>query len=186
MDMHRLGVGIAPLASLFLALSLYAFLAGAPRPVGIRVPTLKLRQHSPGYACEDDRWLVVWLRDGGKVQINETPIDREQLAAKIKLIFENRIGRVAYLLADPEVSFAEAAWAIDRIESALPGMHVILLTPEFKKLTMLPPLRVDAKPHDYVPSCDWEWAENGFDAPSIQDKNDQLYYLKYLNAPEGH
>jgi hypothetical protein len=132
--------------------------------------------------CEDDRWVVVWLRNGGKVQINETPIDHGQLTTEIKLIFESRISRVAYLLADPEVSFAEAAWAMDHIGSAVPNMHLILLTPDFKKLTERPfSVHVDANPHAYVPYCDWEWAENGFGAPSIQDKNDQLFYLRYID-----
>ena len=169
MDFNRLQSLIAaPLASLFVILCLCWFGAQRPRePVGINVPTLKMRRHSVGYGCEDDRWVVVWLRGGGKLQINETPMEREQLAPTIRLIFENRVSRVAYLMADPGVNVAEAAWALDSIGSATSGMHVVLMTPNFKKLAELPvPVHIVPNPGPYIPPCDWEWAENGYEAPS--------------------
>jgi hypothetical protein len=147
-----------------------------------------MRRHSVGYACEDDRWVVVRLRGGGKLQINETPMEREQLAPRIRLIFESRVSRVAYLLADPGVNVAEAAWALDRIGSATSGMHVVLLTPNFKKkLTEQPPVWVStiSNPGPYIPICDWEWAENGYEAPSIKDPHDDLFYMRSLD-PQKH
>jgi biopolymer transport protein ExbD len=188
MDFNRLQSLIAaPLASLFVILCLCWFGMHRPEPaVGINVPTPKMRQHSAGYGCEDDRWLVVWLRGGGKIQINETPMERERLGPTIRLIFENRVSRVAYLMADPGVNVAEAAWALDRIESAIPGMHVVLMTPGFKKLAELPvQVRIVLNPGPYIPPyippCDWEWAENGYEAPSIRDPHDELFYMRYLD-----
>lgn len=172
----------APLASLFLVLCLCAFMVGTPGSEGISIPTLQMRKHSPRYMCEDDRWMIVGLRGGGRVQINETPIAREHLAAEMKLIYANRMGRVTYLMAEPEASVADAAWAMDAIASTRMGIHVILMTPAFKDIANRGFLsQVESEPQAYLPDCDWEWSENGFDAPSIHDRNDQLYYLKYIN-----
>jgi biopolymer transport protein ExbD len=185
MDFNRLQSWIAaPLAGLFVILCLCWFGMHRPEPgMGIYVPTLKMRQHAAGYGCEDDRWLVVWLRGGGKLQINETPMERERLAPTIRLIFENRRSRVAYLMADPGVSVAEAAWALDSIESAISGMHVVLMTPEFKRLAERPiSVRVVPNPGPYIPACDWEWAENGYESPSIKDPHDELFYMRYLDG----
>jgi hypothetical protein len=184
MDFDRLQSSIAtPLACLFVILCLGWFGVQRPREsVGIDVPTLKMRQHSVGYACEDDRHVVVWLRGGGKLQINETPMERGQLGPTIRSIFGARVSRVAYLMVDPGVSVAEGFSALDRLESAISGMHVVLLTPNFKKFAE-PPAPVHFVPNagPSIPYCDWEWAENGYEAPSIKDPHDKLFYMRYVD-----
>lgn len=165
------GLLAAPLASLILILILCVFVARRPQPAfGLRVPMVKLKQHSPGYVCEDDRLLIVRLMKDGNVWINETAISTEQLRPLLFKIFEYRHERVVYLFAEPSVPYGKFVEFFGQVSSSISGLHVILLTDEILKspyrlVGVVDPSRLEV----YVPECDLEWSENGFNAPSMSD-----------------
>lgn len=72
-------------------------------------------------------------------------------------------------MADPTWSFGKVAELLNRVNGALPGLHIILMTHELRShFETVQPLHA-LQPGEPIPPppCDMEWAENGFDAPSI-------------------
>ena len=158
----------APLAALFLVLILYLLAVHRPKPqVGLRVPMMKLKQHSPGYFCQDDRWLVVRLAADGTTWVNETVVQERQLRPLLFQIYENRHQRVAYLMADPSIPFGRVAAVLDSASSSIEGMHVVLLTEGLKGHLTEAFVGSTSSSERFVPPCDLEWKENGYDAPSM-------------------
>ena len=128
---------------------------------------MKLKQHSPGYSCEDDRWLVVRLASDGTTWINETVVQQHQVRSLIFQIFEYRHERVAYLMADPSIPFGRVATVLDNVSSSIEGMHVVLLTEGLKGHLTEAFVGSTSGSEKYVPPCDLEWKENGYNAPSM-------------------
>lgn len=158
----------APICGLFLVLVLCIIVAQRPRPpVGLRVPMLKLKQHFPGYSCEDDRQLVVRLAADGTTWINETVVQQYQLRSIFSHIYEHRHERIAFLMADPSIPFGRVAAAFDKASFSIEGMHVILLTEGLQRHLTESYIESTRTPGRYVPPCDLEWKENGYNAPSI-------------------
>jgi|GEM_PF-4855654 Biopolymer transport protein len=173
----------APLAGLFLVLLLCVFVAQRPQPsTGLRVPMVKFKPHSPGYGCEDDRWLVIRLAADGRTWINETEIQVDQLQPSLFEIYQNRQGRVAYLMADPSVPYARVAGILATASSSIENLHVILLTSALQKSQTRAYVSIrSTTDRNYIPPCDMEWKENGYYAPSMSE-DDLEWEWKLISA----
>jgi biopolymer transport protein ExbD len=108
MDPLRLRVLLAaPLASLFLVLSLCTFVVRSPVAARIMVP-LPVTRIVDLNECPDDRDIVVVITPD-QLRINETPISLEDLRPLLRQIFENRVSVAAFILVEPGVSFSRFA-----------------------------------------------------------------------------
>jgi biopolymer transport protein ExbD len=162
----------APVAGLLLVLILCVLVERRPQPaVGLRVPMMKLKQHSPGYVCEDDIPIVLRLTADGRMWFNQTEVAPEHLESLVAKVVEFRQERVVYVMADPSVLYGQFAEFLAIVNSSEPGLHVVLLTDKFRERVWGPPVvrvHVLNNPQEYVPPCDLEWSENGFVfAPSM-------------------
>jgi biopolymer transport protein ExbD len=104
MDPFRLRSLIAPaMASLFLMLSLCAFMVQRPASVGFRIPMVRLH-HDPlePYDC-DGRTEFLRLTKDGKTWINETEIPADQVRQRVATLMEDRAERVVYVVVDSEL-----------------------------------------------------------------------------------
>jgi biopolymer transport protein ExbD len=118
----------APMASLFLVLSLCAFVVERPGAVGMMVPVPKVRI-VPFKDCDflSDRSIVVQLRKNGSYWINETREGRGDLGPALTEIYENREEKVALVISDPDVSFGEFADFYSKVTSSANNLHIVLV-----------------------------------------------------------
>ncbi|HEY1210099.1 MAG TPA: hypothetical protein VGE85_12065, partial [Terracidiphilus sp.] len=134
MDPFRFRALIAPaMASLFLVLSLCAFVVQRPESTGIRIPLLPLHPEAnpPGYC--NYREIVLWLTQDGRMWINETEISPDKLKGTIADIMENRYYKKLYIVADSGVSYGNFADFMSRIVGASPDLHVVLLSGQLRR-----------------------------------------------------
>ncbi|MGH9783879.1 MAG: ExbD/TolR family protein [Terriglobia bacterium] len=61
----------------------------------------------------DDRTVVVSVKTGGELLINQDPVTLGQLGPQLNEIFRTRAERVMFVRGDPEVLFADVAQVID-------------------------------------------------------------------------
>ena len=120
----------APLASLFLVLTLCAFALGSNKSAGFRLPLLRVHQPQPGLwrDCGDSRVIFVSLLGTGELQINQDTITWDQLAPRIGHIMKFRAQPSIYVLADPEVSYQQFATLIDRITGSTSNIQIGLVS----------------------------------------------------------
>ncbi len=163
MDPFCLRVLIAPaMASLFLVLSLCAFVVQKPTPVGMHLQMLRIQRHANWRECEDDMPIFVIIHKNGSVFIRQTQESPSDLAPTIALIMSNRESeRAVYVMPDSDVPFSLVAGIYDRIASSTTNLHVFLMTERIKGL---------AESNDvhemHWGICDFEWPENGYKAES--------------------
>jgi len=113
---------LAAVVGMYMAFSLYPTSKGLP--VGLA-------------RCESyDRRIVLNLTNGGKMSINDEPVDRADLATRLSVFYRQVEDRTLYFYAEDEVPFQSAADAIDLAENApIPGaspptISVLLVTPD--------------------------------------------------------
>jgi biopolymer transport protein ExbD len=152
MDLNRLRALVAaPMASLFLILTLCAFLLQRPGAVGMHVPLPKVRT-VPYDDCEGvDRWVVVLLHKDGSYWINETQVPADELRSKLGEIYENRKYKLIYMFSDPDVSYGEFANFYSIVESSTTELRIGLRTRQLEAQLQQCPLGS---------SCGLEWPDH--------------------------
>jgi biopolymer transport protein ExbD len=154
MDPFRLRSLIAPaMASLFLVLSLCAFVVQRPPSVGIHIPMTRVRA-VPFSDCFDDRDVFVRIDKDGSTWINQTRENPGKLGPVLAEIFQNRNEqRVVYVLPDPDVSFGEFADIYDKVASSTQDLHVGLITSQLTAQLEQCPLGS---------TCGFEWPDQRY------------------------
>jgi biopolymer transport protein ExbD len=154
MDLDRLRLLVAaPMAGLFLILSLCAFVMQRPASVGMWVPMLRVRE-IPDYDCPGvDRTIVVRLLKSGIIKINETDVLANELRARLAEIYENRQEKILPVYSDPEVSFGDFATFYANVVSSTSDLHIILRTRQ-----------LDAQLEQCSPysSCGLDWPDHSY------------------------
>jgi biopolymer transport protein TolR len=123
---------IVPLIDVLLVL-IIIFLVITPKvPTGL--PTLAPQPAPQSSKPEppDPRVIVVEIREGGKLLINQEPTDWDALAGRMFDIFKERADKVAFVEGDGQVPFSQVARAIDIMRGA--GIDHIGLIPAAKNL----------------------------------------------------
>ena len=134
MDPSRLRALIAPaMASLFLVLSLCAFVVRRPESVGMRIPLVPLHSESHLSGVCNYMPIVLWLTADGKMWINVTEVSPDKLRARIAEIKEYSMDRRVYVVADPGVSYGKFADFLDRIVDATQNLQVVLLSGQLRR-----------------------------------------------------
>ena len=67
---------------------------------------------------EDVRTVVVSVKEGGELLINQDPVTKPELGARLTEIFRTRADRTMFVRGDPEVLFFEVAEVIDIAKGA--------------------------------------------------------------------
>ena len=66
----------------------------------------------------DVRTVVVSVNKGGQLLINQDPVTKDQLGARLTDIFKTRAERVMFVKGDPDILFGEVAEVIDIAKGA--------------------------------------------------------------------
>ena len=118
----------APLASLFLILSLSAFGGRTPPSYGFLIPVIQLH-HEPQEPTDcGGRSEFIRLTKDGKTWINEDEFPPAQIAPAIASMMESRAERVVYVVVDSELSYWQFAGFLDQIQGATSDLHVVLVS----------------------------------------------------------
>jgi biopolymer transport protein ExbD len=133
MDPFRLRTLIAPaMASLFLVLSLCAFVVQRPASVGFRIPMVRIHHNPQEISC-DGRFEFFRLTNDGKTWINSTEIPADQVRLKVADLMENRAERVVFVVVDSELSYGQVVEFLGKIEGATDDLHVIVISGEIRR-----------------------------------------------------
>lgn len=156
MDLYRLRALVtAPMASLFLVLSLCAFVMHRPVSVGMYVPMARVRT-VPFDDCQGvDRSIVVLLHKDGSTWLNETQMRPDGLRSELAEIYDNRKYKLIYMFSDPDVSFGEFANFYNNVASSTRDLRIGLRTRQLEtQLQQCPPgssCGLDWPDHTYTP-----------------------------------
>ena len=109
---------IVPLIDILLVL-LIIFMVIQPRiPNGLDA-LVPQPNPNPETANEPDvRTVVVSIDAGGQLKINQDPVEKAYLAARLEEIFKTRAERVMFVRGDPEITFGTVAEVIDIAKGA--------------------------------------------------------------------
>jgi biopolymer transport protein ExbD len=160
MDLNRLRLLVAaPMASLFLVLSLCAFVLQQPRSVGIRIPMIRIH-HKP-MEMTDCGGNSVFLRmtKDGKTWMNSEELPADQLRQTVAKVMENRAERVVFVVVDSELTYSQFTGFWEKIAGATSDLHVIVVSGEV--------LREFKQNHDV---CDFVISESEFTS-SVSNSN---------------
>jgi len=127
--MEKPPLSAAPLAGLFLILTLFAYVA-VPTPQGLTVDIAACVERGDDVLM---RYAVLIIQSDGSVRINYDPIARSDLARRLKQIFGTRKGKGIYLWADRDVPFQSVAEVIDIAKTQMD--YVAIITPSLRNGT---------------------------------------------------
>jgi len=111
---------IVPLIDILLVLLIIFMVITPLVPKGLDalVPQPNPNQDQPQDIPEDARTVVVSVNEGGQLLINQDPVTKPELGARLTDIFRTRADRTMFVRGDPEVLFAEVAEVIDIAKGA--------------------------------------------------------------------
>ena len=152
MDFNRLRALIAaPVASLFLILTLCTFAVQRPRSVGIRIPMIRLHRNPLESTDCGGRAEFIRLTKDGRTWINEIEVPANRIATAVSVLMENRAERVVYVVVDSDLSYGQFAEFLGKIKDATTDLHVVVISGTI--------LRAFEESHDL---CDFVYPTNEF------------------------
>jgi hypothetical protein len=128
----------APLASLFLILSLCAFRMNLSHATGERLfPTRSF--HASGFNdCLDDHRLLFHLHANNTVSINRSNWPLAELSGISQRILQYRVNPDVWFFADPTVPVEDVGKALDALHSGSPAVEIFLLTKQEMSQYLIP------------------------------------------------
>ena len=109
---------IVPLIDILLVL-LIIFMVITPQiPNGLDALVPQPNPDQEQQPQEDVRTVVVSVDATGQLKINQDPVEKPFLAARLEEIFKTRAERVMFVRGDPEITFGAVAEVIDIAKGA--------------------------------------------------------------------
>jgi biopolymer transport protein ExbD len=119
----------APLASIFLILSLCAFRIKPQHTSGEQIfLTHSIREYSGFNDCEDNHRIVVRLETNHNFSINGYRSPLARLPTVLSQVLQYSQNSYIWLLSDADVSMTEFANSLNAIHSASSTAHIFLMT----------------------------------------------------------
>ncbi len=111
---------IVPLIDILLVLLIIFMVITPIVPKGLDalVPQPNPDQEEQQQEDPDVRTVVVSVNQGGELMINQDPVTKAELGARLTDIFRTRAERTMFVRGDPEVLFYEVAEVIDIAKGA--------------------------------------------------------------------
>ncbi len=77
--------------------------------------------------------MVLWLTRDGRMWMNDYEVPPDRLRARLAEVYEYRMLKNVYVVADSEVSYGQFADFMSRIVGASPNLNVILLSGQLRR-----------------------------------------------------
>ncbi len=129
MDIKNMGMLIAaPMACIFLILTLCAVVVESPHSTGIAVPMMRSRA-APLSNCELNGFTV-YLRSDGKIGggDREQTVSRKVLLSRVQDARDEIQDDTIFVIADPDVAYGQFVDLIADIHNAAPADHIAAVT----------------------------------------------------------
>jgi len=115
---------IVPLIDVLLVLIIIFMVITPQISMGLRA---SIPQAATNRTPEDPNAIVVQVTSGGKLLINEEPVDWDKLGDRLATIFKRRATKIAFVRGSDDVPFDQVARAVDIMHEV--GIdHVGLMT----------------------------------------------------------
>jgi len=110
---------IVPLIDILLVLLIIFMVITPLVPKGLDALVPQPNPNQPEQQQPDDvRTVVVSVNQGGELMINQDPVTKAELGARLTEVFRTRADRTMFVRGDPEVLFFEVAEVIDIAKGA--------------------------------------------------------------------
>ena len=123
----------APMASLFLVLSLCAFTFRKPESEGIYIPILRLHENMAEMICGDSRDVYIQLRASGQTMINSTEIPSGEVGPRLAKIMQHRFERIVFIVSDPGVPYGRFVRSLSAMQNSVDDLHIGVLSGQLGK-----------------------------------------------------
>ena len=109
---------IVPLIDILLALLIIFMVITPLVPKGLDALVPQPNPKKDVAVPDDLRTVVVSVNQGGALLINQDPVTKDQLGARLTDIFKTRAERVMFVKGDPDILFGDVAEVIDIAKGA--------------------------------------------------------------------
>ena len=109
---------IVPLIDILLVLLIIFMVITPLVPKGLDALVPQPNPQKDVQQPEDVRTVVVSVNRGGQIMINQDPVTKDQLGARLTDIFKTRAERVMFVKGDPDILFGDVAEVIDIAKGA--------------------------------------------------------------------
>ena len=128
----KANINVTPLIDVLLVLLIIFMVITPLTPYGLAaLAPQPPKKNQPPPPPDDDRTVVIVIDKQGHISLNQEPIEKELMGARLEQIFRTRAERVVFVKGDPDLDFSAVAQAIDIARGA--GIDKIgLMTPKIE------------------------------------------------------
>ena len=117
-------INITPMIDILLVLLIIFMVVQQGLQKGLSVQVPPSEQSSTAQAMDQ---IVLEVRPSGAFLLNQEPLTRSQLQARITEVFEPRPRKVIFVQGAEDATYGDVAWAVDVVRAA--GVDVVGLVP---------------------------------------------------------